>query len=97
MFCLLVMMLWSLSACGHVPAEKSQDTDSGAKITSGDAVQVSSRKAQEVIRRTVIPVCLGGIMTLLLLIICVILPEYFQIYLKNMLGSHINTLYLFLF
>lgn len=47
-FCLLVTMLCSLSACGGVPADKSQNTDSAAKITSGDAIQVSSRKAQEV-------------------------------------------------
>ena len=47
-FCLLVTMLCSLSACGGVPADKSQNADSAAKITSGDAIQVSSRKAQEV-------------------------------------------------
>lgn len=48
MFCLLVMMLYCLSACGRVPAEKTQDAGSTAKITSGDAIQLSSRKAQEV-------------------------------------------------
>lgn len=47
-FCLLVTMLCSLSACGGVPADKSQNANSAAKITSGDAIQVSSRKAQEV-------------------------------------------------
>lgn len=45
---------------------------------------------QDIIRKTVIPICLGGIMTVLLLAVSGILPEYFQIYLKNMLGSHIN-------
>lgn len=48
MFCLLVMILYCLSACGRVPAEKTQDAHSTAEITSGDAVQLSSRKAQEV-------------------------------------------------
>lgn len=46
--CLLVMMLWCLSACGRVSATKSQDTDAAARVSTGDAIEVSSRKAQKV-------------------------------------------------
>lgn len=47
-FCLLIMVLCSLSACGGVLEEKSRNADHRAEIASEDAVPVSSRKAQEV-------------------------------------------------
>ncbi len=57
-------------------------------IVSGSLMFTDGIK--DVIRKTVIPIGLGGVITLLLLVICGILPEYFQIYLKNMLENHIN-------
>lgn len=47
-------------------------------------------RPKDIIGKIIIPLFTGGIMALILLLICGVLPEYFQIYLKNMFGSHIN-------
>jgi hypothetical protein len=41
--------------------------------------------------RTVLPMCIGGVMGLALLLLCGVLPAYFQIYLANMFGNHLSV------
>lgn len=56
---------------------------------AGSLFMVSS--VRDFISKTVIPTFIGGVLTLGLLLLCGVLPEYFTIYLKNMFGNHLTV------
>ncbi|MGN0537821.1 MAG: hypothetical protein ACI4M3_07590 [Acutalibacteraceae bacterium] len=57
-------------------------------LVSGSLFMVNS--VRDFIAKTVIPSFIGGVLSVMLLLACGVLSEYFSIYLKKMFGNHIS-------
>lgn len=82
-------LIWTLLAAFFAMCGVMMKEPFALMAVAGSLLLLDSPR--DFLSRTVVPMCTGGVMALVLLLCCGVLPEYFRIYLANMFGNHLSV------